>query len=231
MTSIFRFQEESTFVNDDRKDSIDTYWDTDFDLKDTGGWETRHMYESQIISSIITEFNLNSALELGSGPGNLGNNIQQQTNIQYTMVDGESAQRAHTRRQHSGTFIVQDLFDGIDCAPFGVYDLVIINDFLEHIRNPSAIMEAVRKQLTHDSSYLFISTPNWRMKHHFFYPGLFDFDNFIKFIKQEGFSIIRQYNSWGCHVPIRTPRLSSELLVQDNHLYDWNYYLLFEKIK
>lgn len=230
---MYRYEEERNFKNykgDDRLDSIDTYWDSDYDLDDPGGWEQRHKYESALISYIIKELDIKKVLELGSGPGNLATKIIDQTNVDYTMVDGESALRAHKRRNNKGKLIVKDLFDSFDTTGLDTdYDLVIANDFLEHIRNPSLVLETVRKKLTTDTSWFFLSSPNWRMKHWFYYPGLFDYDNLVKFMIQEGYKLHNVFDSWGTHVLVRAPRLSSESMLPEGHLFDWNHYLLFKK--
>ncbi len=230
---MFRFQEETGYANfkgKERVDSVDTYWDTDYDLDDPNGWEGRHKYEAGMLSEVIKKLNITKVLELGSGPGNLATKIIDSTSVSYTMIDGESALRAHTRRGNKGNLLVQDLFDSFDTTGLDKdYDLVIANDFLEHIRNPSLILERVRDDLTASKSWFFLSSPNWRMKHLFFYPGLFDFDNLIKFFNQEGYELKHLFDSWSHHVPVRAPRLSSESAVPEGHLYDWNYYLLFQK--
>jgi 2-polyprenyl-3-methyl-5-hydroxy-6-metoxy-1,4-benzoquinol methylase len=231
---MYRFEEEKVFKNyngTSRVDSIDTYWDDDYDLKDSGGWENRHTYEAEILSHIVKELGIKKALELGSGPGNLATKIIDKTNIDYTMIDGDSALRAYHRRGNKGRLIVRDLFDSFDISGLdNDYDLVIANDFLEHIRNPSLILEQVRARLTTDNSWFFLSSPNWRMKHLFFYPGLFDFDNLLKFMAQEGYVLENMFNSWQNHVMVRAPRLSSETTVPEGHVFDWNYYLLFKKV-
>lgn len=231
--TIFRYAEEQNYKNykdTGRLESIDTYWDDDYDLKDIGGWENRHTHEANIISSIITKLDIKKVLELGAGPGNVADKVINSTNVTYHIVDGESAKRAHTRREYKGDIFVKDLYDSFDTKGLDSdYQLLITNDFLEHIRNPSLILEKIRNDLTTDTAWYFLSTPNWRMKHTFFYPGLFDFDNIVKFMWQEGFSIQSVYDSWAKHVPITTQRLSSESGVPEGHLLDWNYYLLFEK--
>lgn len=230
---MYRFQEETQFKNfkgKERLDSIDTYWDSDYDLADPGGWEERHTYEAELLTEVINKINLTKVLELGSGAGNLANKVIKATGVDYLMIDGPSALRAHTRRGHAGQMIVQDLFDSFDTTGLdNNFDLVVANDFLEHIRNPSLILERVRDELTTDNAWFFLSSPNWRMKHLFFYPGLFDYDNLVKFMSQEGFELQHVFPSWANHVPIRSPRLSSESTLPEGHLFDWNHYLLFKK--
>jgi 2-polyprenyl-3-methyl-5-hydroxy-6-metoxy-1,4-benzoquinol methylase len=230
---LYRFSEElehKNFKEKSRVESIDTYWDNDYDLDDPGGWEHRHEHEAALISQVISQLSLKKVLELGSGPGNLATKIIDKTNVDYTLVDGESALRAHTRRNNKGKLLVIDLFDSFDTTSLdNNYDLVVANDFLEHIRNPSLILEKVRNDLTTDTSYFFISSPNWRMKHQFYYPGLFDYDNLVKFMIQEGYKLHFVFDSWATHVPVRAPRLNSESALPEGHIFDWNHYLLFKK--
>lgn len=227
----FRYAGEEKKRNKPAGDNIDTYWDDDFDLKDEGGWHHRHEHEVQLLSYVIKEFNINKILELGAGPGSLGHKLLKiHKNLKYHNVDGESAKRAFDRRQHSGTFFVKNLLDNFDTSDLdNDYDLVIANDFYEHIRNPALITATVRDSLTKDESYFFLSSPNWRMLHEYYYPGLFDFDNLIKFFHQECYNPLIQFPSWAQHVPIKALRLDSERSVMDDRLLDWNYYLLFKK--
>lgn len=230
---MYRFSEElehKNFKDKSRVDSIDTYWDDDYDLADPGGWEHRHTHEAEIISQVISQLGIKKVLELGSGPGNLATKIIDKTNVDYTLVDGDSALRAHAKRGNKGKLLVIDLFDSFDTSNLdNDYDLIVANDFLEHIRNPSLILEKVRNDLTTDTSYFFLSSPNWRMKHQFYYPGLFDYDNLVKFMIQEGYKLHYVFDSWANHVPVRAPRLSSESSLPEGHIFDWNHYLLFKK--
>jgi 2-polyprenyl-3-methyl-5-hydroxy-6-metoxy-1,4-benzoquinol methylase len=230
---LYRFAEEldhKNFKDKNRVDSIDTYWDDDYDLADPGGWEHRHNHEANIIAEVIAQLGIKKVLELGSGPGNLATKIIDKTGVDYTLVDGDSALRAHAKRNNKGKLLVIDLFDSFDTTNLDSdYDLVVANDFLEHIRNPSLILEKVRNDLTTDTSWFFLSSPNWRMKHQFYYPGLFDYDNLVKFMIQEGYKLHFVFDSWANHVPVRVPRLNSESSLPEGHLFDWNHYLLFKK--
>jgi len=217
-----------------KPENIDTYWDNDYDLADPGGWENRYKHEANILFNIFDSVQeIKSIIELGSGPGKLGDlvlNIRK--DLVYDRVDGPSAKRAYERRKYKGRyFYVQDLFDSFDCTEIDEkYDLIIMNDFLEHIRNPSLILQRCRENLSDSKSHIFISTPNWRMKHHFIYPGLFDYDNFIKFMIFEGFQFVGQFPSWSTKVHIRTPKLTNiETILNEESKYDWNWYLLFKK--
>lgn len=231
MSSLFRFSGEEKLYNKSRGDNIDEYWDSDYDLKDSAGWDQRYEHESKIISYIINTYGSKKILELGSGPGNLCTKIvSSNEELSYHLVDGESASRAHVRRQNKGKFFVKDLLDSFDTSALDTnYDLVIANDFFEHIRNPALIVSTVREKLTTKDSYFFVSSPNWRMKHEFYYPGLFDYDNLIKFFYQERYKAILQFPSWSQNVMIPKGRLGSESTIPEQHLMDWNYYILFKK--
>ena len=216
----------------DSDNNIDEYWDTKRDLDDPGGWENRYAHEQSIIDNIIQTHKIKTILELGCGPGGLANKILTASpDLPYHMVDGKSARDEHSRRNYRGTFFVKDLKESFDCSELNSdYDLVMTNDFLEHITNPSLILSTVYNKLTGPNSYYFCSSPNWRTKHGFYYPGLFDYDNLVKFFCIHKFQLVAQYPSWATHVPVRTTRLQSEQIVAQDKLYDWNYYLLFKKV-
>ena len=107
----------------------------------------------------------------------------------------------------------------------GNYDLVIMNDFLEHVTNPHLILKTVYN-LTHTDSIFFISNPNWRMGHPFIYRGAFDFDNFIFMLHFHCFDLEGFYGSL-----LKTPffpKLDSEKMLPDENLTDWNHYFVFK---
>lgn len=99
-------------------------------------WIQRYNYEKQIV---LAEGNLtknSNVLELGSGPGYLGQLLIADTECDYTYVDKIGAKYLFEERDYKGTFIVQNMMDGIDVTPLTKqYDFLIANDFLEHISN------------------------------------------------------------------------------------------------
>lgn len=216
----------------DAANDIDQYWNTQRDLNDPGGWDYRYKHEQNIINNVIQTHKIKTILELGCGPGGLADKILTASpDLIYHMVDGKSACDEHTRRNYKGAFFVKDLKYSFEHSDLNSdYDLIITNDFLEHITNPSLILSTVYDKLTGSDSYYFCSSPNWRTKHEFYYPGLFDYDNLVKFFRIHKFELIAQFPSWATHVPIRTERLHSEQIVAQDKLFDWNYYLLFKKI-
>ena len=64
------------------------------------------------------------------------------------------------------------------------------------------------------------------MAHQYVYRGLFDFDNFLYLLYTHHFELEGFYGS-----QLKTPaypRISSETLLPDEHLTDWNHYMLFK---
>ena len=174
--------------NSDKFDTVDAEeWNDDsLERLKEPGWESRYEYEAKMINGIINNrlvndgFEIKSVLELGSGPGNLAQKIlEKYPNLDYHLVDKPFAKKYFDKNKFKGKFFVKDL--SMDFNTEGLldkYDLVITNDFLEHVFNPSIIVQKIYKLTTPNSIY-FISNPNWRMGHQFIYRGLFDFDNFI----------------------------------------------------
>ena len=194
-------------------------------------WVQRYEYEASLINNLIDENpHIKRVLEIGSGPGILSNNIQKKhTNLDYHLIDKKNAKKYFVDNKLKGTFFVKDLANNFDTTHLlDTYDLVITNDFLEHIRNPSLIVETIHK-LTNDDSLYFISNPNWRMGHQFIYRGLFDFDNFIYFLHVHKFELLGFYGS-NLKTP-NYPRITSEKMLPDENLYDWNHYMIFKHRK
>lgn len=195
---------------------------------DIPSWQYRYNYESSILNEIIKNNNFKKIIELGSGPGELGQKLIND-DIDYTFVDQQGAYKIFIERKFKGTFKVKDLSNSFDISDLdNNYDFLITNDFLEHIFNPSAVLQNAYKILKPNSK-LFVSVPNWRMGHTFIYRGLFDFDNFIYFAKTHGFEIKGLYDS-----PLKCnyyPKLSSESDMDDRLIESWNWYMLFDKIK
>jgi len=195
------------------------------------GWENRYDYEASLIINLIKENpNIKNVLELGSGPGVLSQKIQEECkNLNYHLVDKPFAEQYFNDNNFKGTFFVKDLSCEFNTEGLlDKYDLVITNDFLEHVLNPSIIVQTIYK-LTNENSFYFISNPNWRMAHQWVYRGLFDFDNFIYFLYTHKFEMEGFYGSI-----LKTPeypKISSETLLPDENLNDWNHYMLFKQRK
>lgn len=191
-------------------------------------WEQRYDYERLLVTQVIENNpNIKNVLEIGSGPGVLSQKIlQHHPDLNYHLVDKPFAKKYFEEHNFKGTFFVKDLSSSFDTEGLlDKYDLVIANDFIEHVFNPHIIVETIHN-LTHSDSIFFISNPNWRMAHQYVYRGLFDFDNFIYFLYTHMFELMGYYGS-NLKTPYY-PKLSSETLLSDENITDWNHYMLFK---
>jgi len=192
------------------------------------GWDGRYAIETKLIQDIVKHEGVKRILELGSGPGRLSQRVMKATGItDYTLVDLESAKKLFNKRKYKGKFIVKDLENFFDVTGVGKdFDLIIMNDFLEHIRNPSHIISS-SKDLLKDEGVMLCSIPNWKMGHSFFYRGLFDFDNFIYFMFFHGLSNFELFKS--NLQTMNFPMLQSESGLPEGMRRSWNIYCLFKK--
>lgn len=190
-------------------------------------WQARYDYESDIISDIIKQNSVSNILELGSGPGVLCNKILKKCEInEYHLVDIEAASITNKSENLGGTFHVRDLNDTLQLSLQSNMDLIIANDFMEHIQNPAKIV-LESKYLLKDDGLMFLSIPNWRMGHAWIYRGLFDWDNIIHFMWQHGFKMEGYIESnLKCK---HSPKLHSESSMPDDLVDSWNFYILFKR--
>jgi 2-polyprenyl-3-methyl-5-hydroxy-6-metoxy-1,4-benzoquinol methylase len=195
---------------------------------DIPAWQQRYEYEAGMLNTIIQTNNFKKIIELGSGPGALGQKMMEKIELDYTFIDQPGAKKIFEDRKYKGKFLVKDLMNGFDTSDLDAnYDFLITNDFLEHIYNPSIVVQESYK-LIRPNGKMFVSVPNWRMGHTFIYRGLFDFDNFVYFMHTHGFKISGLYES-----PLKcgySSKLSSESEMDDNLITSWNWYMLFDKI-
>jgi 2-polyprenyl-3-methyl-5-hydroxy-6-metoxy-1,4-benzoquinol methylase len=196
---------------------------------DIPSWQSRYNYECDILNSIINDNQFKNIIEIGSGPGELGQKIlNKQSDLNYTFIDQLGAQQIFESRQYKGRFLVKDLMNSFDTSDLDKdYDFLITNDFLEHIYNPSIIVQECYK-IIKNGGKMFVSVPNWRMGHTFIYRGLFDYDNFIYFMYTHGFKISGIWES-----PLKcpfSPKETSESEMDDRLITSWNWYMLFDKI-
>lgn len=197
---------------------------------DIPSWQYRYDYECNILDSIVKKNEFKKIIEIGSGPGELGQKIlNKNTKLEYTFIDQPGAKNIFESRNYKGNFLVKDLMNDFDISDLNTeYDFLITNDFLEHIYNPSIVVQNCYK-LIKDDGKMFVSVPNWRMGHTFIYRGLFDYDNFIYFMYTHGFSISGIWDS-----PLKckfSPKETSESEMDDQLITSWNWYMLFDKIK
>lgn len=230
---LFRIQHtnfEETFDTDGFDTMHTDEWSSADRIKEPS-WEQRYEYEALLINDLIkNNLHIKNVLELGSGPGVLSQKIQEaHPDLNYHLVDKLYAEKYFTEQNFKGTFFVKDLSNGFDTEGLlDHYDLVITNDFLEHVFNPSIIVQTIYNITSKDSIY-FISNPNWRMSHQWVYRGLFDFDNFVYFLYTHKFKLEGYYGSL-----LKTPaypKLDSESLLDNDRLTDWNHYMIFKHRK
>lgn len=203
----------------------------DVDRLKEQAWVDRYNYEAKILSKICKKNNYTKILELGSGPGTLADTLNQihSKKLHYTLIDKPHAKSQFKALNYNATkFKVLDLNNGFDSKELDKdYDLVICNDFLEHIANVTDILVTIYNLTKKDAS-LFVSVPNWRMGHSFQYQGLFDHDNWMHTLKVHGWEPYMLYPSPLKCQPL--PRLSSEETLPENFIDSWNLYYETKKI-
>jgi SAM-dependent methyltransferase len=198
---------------------------------DEPSWIARYRYEAELIIQIIKDNGYSKILELGSGPGQMSQYILEECpHLNYSFIDKDTSKAIFEKRKFKGNnFFVKDLMHSFDIAGLDTdYELIIANDFLEHIANPSHILYQCRNITTENASF-FISVPNWRMNHEFIYRGLFDYDNFIYFCKIHGWEPDSVAGS-----PLQCSyydRESSEKELPDELITSWNWYFNTIKVK
>lgn len=218
---------EKTFSFDNFDTEHQNEWEDNGRLQEQA-WVQRYEYEASLIDSVLQLYpNIKTVLELGSGPGILSQKILfRYPYLEYDLVDKPFAKKYFDEHNFKGNFFVKDLSNSFDKNGLKEkYDLVITNDFLEHVYNPHLIVKGIYELTTKDSVY-FISNPNWRMSHQYVYRGLFDFDNFIYFLYTHKFNFEGFYGS-----QLKTPfypKLNSESLLPDENITDWNHYMIFK---
>ena len=219
------FEETFAMINFDTEHANE--WEETGRLQEEA-WQSRYEYEAALSVEVIQQNpHIKTVLEIGSGPGILSQKILKHfPELDYHLVDKPFAEKHFTDNGFKGTFFVKDLSQGFDTEGLlPQYDLVIVNDFLEHVYNPHIILKTIHS-LTNSDSVLFISNPNWRMAHQYVYRGLFDFDNFVYLLYTHHFTLEGFY---GSHLKTPAyPRISSETLLPDEHLTDWNHYMIFK---
>ena len=222
-----RFERDFTF--DDFDTNMHDEWkDASADRLKEPGWGNRYEYEAKLINSIVEqEKSIKSILEIGSGPGVLSQEVLKlKPELDFTLIDKPFAKEYFEKNNFKGRFLVKDLANSFDTTGLEKeYDLIIMNDFLEHVQNPTIILQTVYK-LTSKNSTVFISNPNWRMNHQFIYRGLFDFDNFLYFMYIHKFKAT-SLNGSILKTPYY-PKLDSERLLPEENIQDWNHYMSFK---
>lgn len=206
---------------------IDTLEDNEWENAtrlDEQGWDNRYAYEAAMLRDVIVDAQAKTVLEIGSGPGVLSQKIQQLLpyEVQYDLVDKPFAKKYFEEHKFKGRFFVKDISMDLDITGLRLsYDLIVINDTLEHLIAPSNVVKKMVTLMDHNS-VLFVSVPNWRMAHQFLYRGLWDYDNFIYFMYIHGLEMESVYPS--CLQTPDYPRISSESEMPEELRRSWNWY-------
>jgi 2-polyprenyl-3-methyl-5-hydroxy-6-metoxy-1,4-benzoquinol methylase len=193
------------------------------------GWDNRYDYEAELVRELINESKVHTVLEIGSGPGILSQKVQGsiKTPLTYHLVDKPFAKKYFDEHNFKGQFFVKDIAMDLDTEGLlPKYDLIVINDTLEHLIAPSNMVKKIHA-LMDATSTLFVSVPNWRMAHQFLYRGLWDYDNFIYFMHIHGFEMDSVYPS--CLMTPDYPKTDTEESMPEELRRSWNWYFVMKK--
>jgi 2-polyprenyl-3-methyl-5-hydroxy-6-metoxy-1,4-benzoquinol methylase len=211
-------------------DTLETNeWENATRLKEQG-WDSRYDYEAQMLKEVIMENRVEKVLEIGSGPGVLSQKIQNlmppPKTLHYDLVDKPFAKKYFDENKFRGNFHVKDISMDMDHVGLKLtYDLIIINDTLEHLIAPSNVVKSIVRLMDHQS-ILFVSVPNWRMAHQFLYRGLWDYDNFIYFMYIHGLEMDSVYPS--CLQTPDYPKTDTEEEMPEELRRSWNWYFVMK---
>jgi SAM-dependent methyltransferase len=126
--------------------------------------------EKIVLPYITTEFPVSSStsiLEVGCGEaGNLFPFLERgckATGIDRSPIRIDRAEKyySHHPQKENLTLIARDIFD-VTPHHTGTFDLIIIRDSLEHIRDQEKLFEHIRRFIN-PSGHIFVSFPPWRM--------------------------------------------------------------------
>ena len=205
----------------------DNEWENTTRLKEQG-WDNRYDYEARLLYDVIQECKAKTILEIGSGPGVLSQKIQSllPNPVEYDLVDKPCAKKYFEENKFVGKFHVKDISIDLDITGLKLsYDLIIINDTLEHLIAPSNVVKKIVTLMDHQST-LFVSVPNWRMAHQFLYRGLWDYDNFVYFMYIHGLEMDSVYPS--CLMTPDYPRTDTEETMPEELRRSWNWYFVMK---
>jgi SAM-dependent methyltransferase len=149
-------------------------------------------YEDDRLTWTINEFlagtDSGKVLEVGCGDGAMLRLLVAR-GADATGVDASSS---GIERCNSMGLQARCLDVSIDGLPFDddEFEVVVSLETFEHLMNPHYALQEVRRVLRADGRFL-CSVPNPLTGHPYLYPGLFEYQNFRRFLRQSGFSIER----------------------------------------
>jgi SAM-dependent methyltransferase len=126
-------------------------------------------------------------LEIGCGDGKLLALLQQHNEVYGIEASATGVEKCGEKGIHA-------LCTDVSSQPLPFsddhFDFVIILETLEHLMNPYYAMVEIRRVLK-ENAKLICSVPNPKTGHLYLYPGLFEFSNFTRFLRQSGLRIDR----------------------------------------
>jgi SAM-dependent methyltransferase len=172
-------------------------------------------------------------LEIGCGDGVLLSLLKGRGAISQGL-DASSSGISHCLRQGLSAQCLDVSTDGIP-FPDQSFDVVISLETFEHLMNPFFALQEVRRVLRPSGRFL-CSVPNPLTGHPYLYPGLFEYQNFRRFLEQGGFTVscVRPWE-WAPRNTIlpqalrRVPVLSSRIVAGGVRRVIEKCYLLFGK--
>ena len=119
-----QFGNDNEWVNE--KEELDIEEECRIDIP---SWQSRYNYECEVLDSIIDTNSYNKIIELGSGPGELGQKIiKSKPTLDYTFIDQPGAKQIFDSRNYKGKFLVKDLMNEFNTSDLDTdYEFLITN--------------------------------------------------------------------------------------------------------
>jgi methionine biosynthesis protein MetW len=162
-------------------------------------------------------------LEIGCGSGNTGKTLKQE-NKAAEVVGIEIVEHvAELAKKNLDTVIVGNI-EKLE-LPFAdkYFDYIILADILEHLYNPSAVLEKLKKHLKKDGRII-ASLPNvryWKVVKNLVFKGEWNYcrdgildDTHIRFFTKK--SMTKMFLSLGFSIELATPRFKLQPKKSDN---------------
>ena len=97
-------------------------------------------------------------LDVGCGDGHVLRTIARVAARPVELVGIELSEQASAAAEASGVQVLRGRIEEV-ALPAGAFDLVIMNQLIEHVREPRAVLERIREALA-PKGHLFLETPN-----------------------------------------------------------------------
>jgi SAM-dependent methyltransferase len=133
-----------------------------------------------------------AVLEIGCGDGGCIDLLRETSRV--AGVDASETGVARCRARGLPVVLADVSTDRLPFEPDS-FDAVVCLETLEHLANPQHALDEITRVLR-PGGRLVCSIPNPRIGHPYLYPGLFTFENFRRFLEQNGF-VIERVAPWG----------------------------------